>query len=63
MSRTDKDIPFRLGGQRRRYWITGKHHALFTRQGRRAARARVKAALRRGREPEPRYPIEREYYD
>lgn len=60
MSRDDRD---QRGGHRGGYFISNKHHAAFARYGRRAARARAKQALRQGREPEPTYPVEREYYD
>lgn len=63
MSRTDKDAPYRLGGKRRRYYTSEKWHAWFTRECRRQARARASTAMRTGREPEPRYPVERSYYD
>lgn len=63
VSRTTKDRPYRLGGQRRKYYISEKHHAQFTRDCRRRARAQASQAIRTGKEPEPRYPVEKEYYD
>lgn len=60
MSRDDRD---QRGGHPSRYFITDKHHAKFAKHCRRSARARAKQALRNGIEPEPRYPIERVYYD
>ena len=63
MSRTDKDKPYRLGGKRTQYWCSLGGHAEFTRQCRRRARLKAKAQLRKGIEPEPRYPVEEEYFD
>ena len=63
MSDTDKDQPWRLGGQRRKYYISEKGHAEFTRSSRRRSRAAAKDDLRHDREPSPRYPAEREYFD
>ena len=63
MSRTDKDLPFYLGGNRHKYWTLPTGHAKFTRQVRRMARAREKQDMRRGVEPAPIYPVERSYFD
>ena len=60
MSRDHRD---QRGGHPTRYYISDKGHSEFARQSRRSARAKAKQALRRGREPEPRYPVETEYYD
>lgn len=38
-------------------------HAEFTRECRRNGRHNAKQALRRGEEPEPMYPRERDYFD
>lgn len=63
MSRTYKDMPWGQGGQRRKYWASEAGHAWFTRNCRRVARAKAKNDLRNGREPQPVYPVEREYFD
>lgn len=63
MSRTRKDRPYELGGQRHRYYASEKGHAKFTRSCRRIARAKAETALRKGAEPEPKYPVEEEYFD
>lgn len=63
MSRTFKDRPYRLGGQKHPYYVAPDGHAEFTRQCRRQARAQAKAALRSGVEPEPRYPGMYAYFD
>lgn len=60
MSRDYRD---QRGGHRSAFYISNKHHAEFARQSRRSARAKAKLALRRGQEPEPRYPVETEYFD
>lgn len=60
MSRDYRD---QRGGHRGGYYVSNKSHAEFARQCRRSARAKAKQALRRGHEPEPTYPVEREYYD
>ena len=63
MSRTDKDLPWSLGGQRHKYWIASTGHAAFKRQCRKAARMKARADMVRGRVPSPVYPVEREYFD
>ena len=63
MSRTHKDAPYELGGHRHKYCTGVNYHAWFTRQCRRAARAKAKDDLRKGREPQPVYPVESGYYD
>lgn len=63
MSRTYKDRPFRLGGNRHPYFTSESAHAWFTRNCRRVARAKARNDLRNGREPQPVYPVEREYFD
>lgn len=63
MSRTDKDLPWKLGGNRHKYLTSDKHHAWFTREMRRRIRKKAKAALRRGEEPAPRDPLAHEYFD
>lgn len=63
MSRTDKDLPWRLGGHRHRYWTSDDSHGRWARSIRRMARAKAKRDLRAGREPLPLYPVEREYFD
>lgn len=60
MSRDDRD---QRGGHRSRYWTSDANHADFARATRKAGRAKAKQALRNGREPEPIYPVEREYFD
>lgn len=60
MSRDYRD---QRGGHRGGYYISNKRHSEFARQCRRSARAKARQALRHGREPEPTYPVEREYYD
>jgi len=62
MSRTYKDAPWPKG-QHHRYFISGKGHAEFTRWCRTQARRMAKRALKKGEEPQPHYPVEREYYD
>lgn len=63
MSRTDKDLPWYLGGQRHRYGTSEKGHARFTRWARRSARGRAKSDIRKGKEPDSRYPVEKTYFD
>lgn len=63
MSRTHKDLPWELGGDQHKYATSPTNHSWFTRMIRRRARALAKSALRTGREPEPKYPVEHEYYD
>ena len=63
MSRTDKDLPWELGGQRHKYWIASTGHAAFKRQCHQQKRAQVRHDLSIGREPMPVYPVEREYFD
>lgn len=63
MSRTYKDKPWTQGGQRHRYYTSESGHAWFTRMCRRSARAKANADLRQGKEPQPVYPVEREYFD
>lgn len=60
MSRDYRD---QRGGHRGGYYVSNKGHSEFARQCRRSARAKAKQELRHGREPEPTYPVEREYYD
>ena len=60
MSRDYRD---QRGGHPSAFYVSNKHHAEFARQSRRSARAKAKQALRKGQEPEPRYPVETEYYD
>lgn len=54
----DKRWPFRV-----KYWVTGDNVAEFKRDCRKAARNKAKQDLRNEREPLPRYPIERAYFD
>lgn len=63
MSRTFKDKPYRLGGQRHPYYCTDDRHAAFTRQCRRRARRRANMQLHTGIEPPPKYPCQYEYWD
>jgi hypothetical protein len=63
MSRTDKDLPWRMGGKRTRYWVSPKHHAWFTTNCRRRARRAANSDVRRGVEPSPKMPVEYEYFD
>ncbi|GAA5198574.1 hypothetical protein [Microbacterium jejuense] len=64
MAHTDKDQPYKYTGQwNHRYWTTPRGHSKFTRACRQAVRAAAKAALRVGREPEPRHPAEHWYWD
>ena len=64
MSHTDKDQPWRVTGiWTHRYWITPRGHGAWKRSISRRARSKAANALRNGREPEPRYSIEREYFD
>lgn len=60
MSRDYRD---QRGGHRGGYYVSNKGHGEFARQCRRSARTKAKQALRHGHEPEPMYPVEREYYD
>ena len=60
MSRDYRD---QRGGHKRKFPRSVEGRAEFTRRTRRAGRTKAKQALRRGREPEPTYPVEREYYD
>ena len=63
MSRTHKDKPWSLGGKRTRYYISPKGHSAFKATIRRNVRAKERNAIARGAEPEPRYPVEKEYFD
>lgn len=65
MSRTDKDLPYELGGQRHKYACTETGHARFTKDCRMVARAKAKAKadLRNGKEPALRYAVEKSYFD
>ena len=63
MSRTYKDAPYELGGQRHKYAVGETHHAWFTRHCRRVARKLAKRALKKGEEPQPVYPVQRSYFD
>jgi len=47
----------------RSYYISCTGHAAFTRQCRRQVRARANQALRSGRDPLPKDPKAKEYYD
>jgi hypothetical protein len=47
----------------RKYCTSPIGHAKFTRQIRKAVRNKAKTAIRSGREPEPKYPKQTEYYD
>ena len=60
MSRDYRD---QRGGHRGKYFISDKNHSKFAKQCRRSARAKAEQALRNGIEPEPKYPVEKEYYD
>ena len=46
-----------------KYGITHEGVSKFKRYCRRTARNKAKQALRQGREPEPRYPVEKLYWD
>ena len=61
MSRTYRDT--KGGHTSSKYGITHEGVSEFKRYCRRTARKKAKQALRRGREPEPRYPVEYEYWD
>ena len=58
-----KDYRDQRGGHRRKWAISADNYAEFRRINRKIARGKVKAALRKGEEPEPLYPVEREWYD
>lgn len=60
MSRDYRD---QRGGHSTKYFIADKNHAEFARHCRRSARAKARQALRNGHEPDPKYPVETEYYD
>lgn len=60
MSRDYRD---QRGGHPTKYYTSNKGHTEFARLCRRSARAKAKQALRNGHEPEPKYPVETEYYD
>lgn len=62
MSKTDKDTP-RDKARRTKWWISTKGFSAFARQCRRSARAKARQDMRNGREPQPRYRDEREYWD
>ena len=61
MSRTYRDA--KGGHTSSKYFITHENVAKFKRYCRRAARNKAKQALRQGEEPQPRYPVEHEYWD
>lgn len=60
MSRDYRD---QRGGHPTKYYISDEGHTEFARHCRRSARAKAKQALRRGYDPEPKYPVETEYFD
>jgi hypothetical protein len=61
MSRDYRDQ--RGGHKNPHLFISNKRHGEFTRACRKSARAKAKNALRNGREPEPKYGVETEYFD
>ena len=61
MSRTYRDA--KGGHTSSKYGITHEGVSKFKRYCRRTARNKAKQALRRGEEPQPRYPVERLYWD
>jgi len=61
MSRTYRDA--KGGHTSSKYGITHEGVSRFKRYCRRAARNKAKQALRRGEEPQSRYPVEYEYWD
>ncbi len=61
MSRTYRDA--KGGHTSSKYGITHEGVSRFKRNCRRAARYKAKQTLRQGREPEPRYPVEKLYWD
>ena len=61
MSRTYRDA--KGGHTSSKYYCSNENVAKFKRYCRRAARNKAKQALRQGREPEPRYPVEKLYWD
>ncbi len=64
MAHTDKDQPYKFTGKwTHKYWISPKNHGAFTKAIRRTVRSRAKQELRSGREPQPRYPDEKAYFD
>lgn len=58
MSRTDKDSP----ALRRANWEASHQPSSFNKACRRLARRLAKRDLENGREPLPRYPVEKEWY-
>lgn len=58
-----RDFRDQRGGHASPYWVDKDGHADHTRKCRRLGRRRAKEALRRGEEPEPKYPVETEYFD
>ena len=65
MSRTYKDRPWRLGGNRHRWFIVANHgaHGKFTRLMRRRRRAEEREELSRNGEVPPRSRWRYEYFD
>jgi len=63
MRRNSKDSNDGRENKRSQYWCSPKGHGAFTRWCRRVVRARAKQALRDGREPLPKDPKSREYFD
>lgn len=65
MSRTHKDKPWRLGGNKHKWWIAANHgaHGKFTRQMRRAARRCSNAQVRQGETPYRKSKFNYEYFD
>lgn len=64
MSRTKKDMPFRVTGVwTHKYHVSPRGHAKFAKMCRRIVRRRQKLDLKRCGEPMPDYPQAHEYFD
>lgn len=65
MSRTWKDVPYRYGGHRSKWFIVNNHSASAKWKSniRRRVRRLEHLDLARGVEPQPKYACETEYFD
>lgn len=65
MSRTYKDRPYRLGGDRHKYNCVNNHgsHGKFTRLMRRLARKDLNRKFQQTGDLIPKSPYQKEYYD
>lgn len=60
MSRDYRD---QSGGHPNKFYINNRGHSSFAKQCSRRARRKATQDLQRGQEPQPTYPVEREYFD